>query len=140
VVGRNTIELALLRARIEGRERQSSLILGRGFINSVAPDRGAERRTRDELPTDEGPITMHEEQYVRVLEELKVWSSSHPRREEPFLFFMGGSYTPLELYREVEDRTPFGRSFLRFLEVQSERFGERPWHAIARAVEANRSS
>lgn len=141
VLSRDKIELTSLNAQIEGPGRPAGFIIGQGSINGIVLGREPERVRQDGSSSNhDQPGMMEEEQLTRILQELAVWSSSHPRRDEPFLFFMGRSFTPLEFFREVEDQTEFGRSFLHFLNQQSERSGERPWHAIARAVEANKSS
>jgi hypothetical protein len=82
---------------------------------------------------------LDEEEEAEVIDELNHWMNTHPRKDEPFLFFMGRSLTPVDFFHEIEEKTNFGASFLRFLAVQSRRFDERPRDAVRRAVDANRT-
>jgi hypothetical protein len=82
---------------------------------------------------------LDEEEEAAVFEELRAWVNTHPKPDEPFLFFMGRSLTPVEFSREAEEKSDFGVSFLQFLSDQSKRFDERPRDAIRRAVDANRA-
>ena len=71
---------------------------------------------------------LDEEQEKEILAEPNEWVNTHPKRDEPFLFFMGRTLTPVEFFNEVETKTEFGVSFVRFVAEQSKRFEERPTH------------
>jgi hypothetical protein len=74
---------------------------------------------------------------IAVIEDLKNWKDTNPKKDEPFLFLMGRSFTPEQFFHEVEERTEFGVSFLRFLAAQSRETNQRPRDVIRRAVDAN---
>jgi hypothetical protein len=100
-----------------------------------------DREMREEGPAEGRDMdlstNLDEEEEAEVRDDLNQWVNTHPRPDEPFLFFMGRSLTPVEFFREVEEKTSFGISFLRFLAEQSKEADERPRDAIRRAVDAN---
>jgi hypothetical protein len=81
---------------------------------------------------------MDKDEQEEVMRALREWTYSHPRKDRPFLIFMGRSFTPEEYYREVQEKEEFRSALFRFLEEQSQRSGERPVDMVVRAIEANR--
>jgi hypothetical protein len=132
------INLTLLDAKLRSPHWEADLTLGGGTIESRLPVSEAPRPESGDDEDEELPVTMDEENLELVIQELRNWTSSHPRPDEPFLFFLGSSMTPREFFGEVVSQRPFGRGFLRFLEREARRVDEPPWKAVARAVEANR--
>jgi hypothetical protein len=132
--------LKLLSAEFKGPIR-GQLDLGLLSIDG-APGRstGEEPFAAAKAPEEWAPTStnLDEEEEAEVLDELNQWVNTHPHKDEPFLFFMGHSLTPVQFFREVQEHTSFGMFFLRFLSDQSKRFREHPRNAIRRAVDANR--
>lgn len=135
VVEPHQCALGLIRVEFDGAI-QGLVDLGRLAVNGEY-----DRTERKESSVQEDAVpestNLDEEEEKEVLEELNQWVNTHPYPNEPFLFFMGNSLTPVRFLHEVEDKTSFGISFLRFLSDQSKRFDERPRDAIRRAVDAN---
>jgi hypothetical protein len=122
-----------LGGEIQGEINLATLVLN-GISDRTTSEREWAAENALELVTD-----LDEKEEAEVLGELKQWVNTHPRQEEPFLFFMGRSLTPSEFFHEVEEKTAFGIDFLRFLAEQSKSFDQRPRDAIRRAVDANRA-
>jgi len=137
VVEPERCNLCLVRTELKGffSGRADLGILTIDNANARMPSTGISEK-EDALPLS---TNLDEEEEGEVVAELKDWVNTHPSKDAPFLFFMGRSLTPVEFFNEVEERTEFGLSFLRFLADQSKRFDERPRDAIRRAVDANRA-
>jgi hypothetical protein len=132
--------LKLLSAEFKGPIR-GGLDLGLLSIDGVpGQSTGEEPFAAAKAPEEWAPAStnLDEEEEAEVLDELNQWVNTHPHKDEPFLFFMGHSLTPVQFFREVQEHTNFGMFFLRLMSDQSKRFGEHPRDAIRRAVDANR--
>lgn len=129
--------LKLLSAEFEGGLR-GQLDLGVLLIDGL-PDRSTRREEPEDEELGSMSTNMDEEEEEEVREALGEWLNTEPEPNRPFLFFMGRSLTPAQFFREVEEKTRFGISFMRFLSDQSKRFGEHPRSAIRRAIDANRA-
>jgi hypothetical protein len=81
---------------------------------------------------------MEKYEEVEILRALQEWAYSYPRKDRPFLIFMGRSFTPVEYELEVRENGEFRSALFRFLEEQAERSREKPINMLIRAVEANR--
>lgn len=129
--------LKLLRAEFSGAIR------GQADVGILSIDGVVERSMPREQPEEEDleptSTNLDEEEEAEVMEALNEWLNTEPEPDRPFLFFMGHSLTPVQFFREIEKKTRFGISFLRFLSDQSKRFGEHPRDAIRRATDANRA-
>jgi hypothetical protein len=73
-----------------------------------------------------------------VVEALKTWASTHPKKSEPIVMLMGKTFTPDQFLREVAEQTSFGLSFLDYIRRQSAVSDTRPRTFIDRAILANR--
>ena len=129
--------LRLLRAEFSGTIRAQADV-GILSIDGVV-ERSMAREEPGEEHIEPTSTKLDEEEEAEVMEALKEWLNTEPEPDRPFLFFMGHSLTPVQFFREVEEKTRFGVSFLRFLSDQSKRFGEHPREAIRRATDANRA-
>jgi hypothetical protein len=77
-----------------------------------------------------------------ILVALRAWATGHPAREEPFMAIMGEEpsslITPLEFLTYVEQKTPIGLAFMRFVVSQAQHYNIPAAEFVYRAVEANR--
>ena len=105
-----------------------------GIPGDFTVQSGSRETSRDDVSTG-----LDEDEEAEVIRELRDWLNSTPKEDEPFLFFMGHSLTPVEFFNQVERRTGFGLTFLRFLAEQSHNSQQRPRDIIRRAVDANHS-
>jgi hypothetical protein len=65
------------------------------------------------------PLT--EDEFKQVVYALARWAETHPRPEYPVIGFSGrASITPLQLVKEVEEKTSDGMSFIRMLQIGTE--------------------
>jgi hypothetical protein len=80
---------------------------------------------------------MDDEEYEKVVDELRLWANNHPGPREPFLALMGRVLTPLEFLEEVEARSRIGRVFLSSLLEPTDNPNDAPHKFVRRAVEAN---
>jgi hypothetical protein len=89
-----------------------------------------------EVDLDDYAIPPHERE--RILSKLSIWAEGHPAPNQPFMALMGRTLTPRQFFAEVRNGdSDFGRGFLRFLMVQSERSNESPTATLDRAIAAN---
>jgi hypothetical protein len=72
-----------------------------------------------------------------LLASLDRWVDTHPHRESPTLAFLGRSYTPEEIFEEVNNATEFGESLGDFLFEAATRYRTSVEELIHRAIEAN---
>lgn len=138
VVGPERCSLRLLHTELEG------FFTGQVDFGILHVDNAQVEQLRDAgVPETAGALSpatdLDEEEELEVFEELAAWVNTHPAKDQPFLFFMGRSLTPVEFENELTGKTELGVFYLRFLSSQSRRFGERPRDAIRRAVDANRA-
>jgi len=78
----------------------------------------------------------------RVIEALREWAKGHPRKDRVFCSELEGSrvaLTPMEYLYQVEERTPFGRSVLQFLNEQARLYKVRPEEFVRRAADNART-
>jgi hypothetical protein len=80
---------------------------------------------------------MNEAEVAEVVEYLHRWVAGTDN-DGPFLVMMGRTMTPDEFVSEVENGTPFGDSFLRFIDEQARRCHTRPLHLVYQAIVADR--
>jgi hypothetical protein len=59
---------------------------------------------------------MTPEQLDRFISALHVWAENHPYGDEPLITIGTHSYTPKELVKEVDARTPVGFMHLRVID------------------------
>ena len=70
-------------------------------------------------------VRMDEIERKAALEMLKQWAFGHPRKDRPFLVYMGQSLTPIEYFTKVQEDEDFRYDLLRLLADQAERTGEK---------------
>lgn len=78
--------------------------------------------------------------FGEVVEALRTWAATHPRRSEPLIMLMGRTFTPDQFVDEVTEQTEFGLSFLDYVWRQSSIGPTRPRTFIDRAILANKST
>lgn len=76
-----------------------------------------------------------EKQHQELVWGLQDWVELHPTPDVPTLALMGRTYTPREMYDEVEYRTEFGEELSEFLVNTAERYQTSPTAFIERIVE-----
>jgi hypothetical protein len=59
---------------------------------------------------------MDEQDIQSITEAITFWAQTHPDPYSPVLKLGGRSYSPLELAREVRERTPIGALQLRVIQ------------------------
>jgi hypothetical protein len=74
-----------------------------------------------------------------VTEKLRMWVTTHPQPDVPIRLFMGVSFTPRQVFDEVEHRTPFGQEVLGFLNYAARKYEADPASFLDRAIEAGTS-
>jgi hypothetical protein len=74
-----------------------------------------------------------------IIEAMRLWAHGHPAADQPFLIVKGKAFTPKEFLHEVEERTEFGLSFLRFLFEEASRHEVAPESLLYKAIKANQS-
>jgi hypothetical protein len=76
-----------------------------------------------------------------IIDALRAWAQGHPARDQPFMAIMriedDGTFTPREFLNQVEQKTNFGRSFMRFVVAQAKKYDLQPAELVRRAVKAN---
>jgi hypothetical protein len=85
----------------------------------------------------------------RVIDELRRWAETHPRRREVVIATMtmdresarrdegGQMFDPRDFVEQVVERTAYGQSFLEYLVRQANLHEVEPEEFIRRAVRAN---
>jgi hypothetical protein len=74
---------------------------------------------------------------AEIVEYLNRWAAG-TENDGPFLVLMGRTLTPDQFVAEVENGTPFGNAFLRFIDEQARRCHTRPLHLVYQAIVADR--
>ena len=129
--------LTMVRVELDGVV-EGEIDLGLIVVNGVSSRSSWQREPGYEQEANRS-TGLEPDEEVEVVDDLKHWLNTNPRQDEPFLFFMGRSLTPKQLFEQVEARTDHGLSFLRFLAEQSKISDQRPRDVIRRAVDANKA-
>jgi len=76
--------------------------------------------------------------FEEVLDALRTWANTHPRKHDPIIMLLGQTLTPEQFVKEVSQETEFGASFLDYVRRQSKAGPTRPRTFIDRAILANK--
>jgi hypothetical protein len=82
-------------------------------------------------------LKMDNAEVAEIVEYLHRWAAG-TENDWPFLVMMGRTLTPDEFVSEVEEGTPFGNTFLDYIDEQARRCHTRALHLVYQAIVADR--